>query len=679
MKKLRKLWCNRIFRNYFLLFLAFLILELVFHIINDVPIFNMASLRVILGLNIIALFIGYLFSFFPKIINNILNLIIIFLMCIYGLAELGFYNFLGVYASISTNTQLGAVNSYIKDFLHSFKWYYYLMLVPFVILLLYYLFVEKKVVIDMPKRKINKNVVIKKIIPLFILVILIGGYYITLKASFMQDKYQTLKAYEIFNKPTNSSLVIRNFGYIGYGFLDIKEYFFPGKNINVVDIDPDEITNNEKEQEESLNILINNDNWLDIIDKEKSEELNNLNKYFISNEVSSTNEYTGLFKDKNLIVIMVESGNDIMLNEEYYPNIHRLVENGFSFNNNYSPRNICSTGNNEMSSIISLYSVNNNCTANVYQNNTYFESIFNLFNNEGYITNSFHDYYDWYYNRNIIHKNMGSQAFYDAKKLKLGFNYSYPAYDTWASDEELMKKYLEVIDSNDENTPFMSFITTVSSHQPYNTSSEFGDLYMDLFPDNYSNELKRYMSKLKVVDNAIGILLEGLEDRGILDDTVIVLFADHYPYAIDTDKLNVELDYDLSVDNNADKVPFIIYNSELLKKELNNYTSYIDILPTIANLFGLKYDSRLYLGSDALSQETESLVIFIDGSWKNKYAFYNTSTNEIHYYEKETYTDKEILEINTKVRLKLEMSSLAIKNNYFSYLEKKLNNYTTSE
>ena len=156
-----------------------------------------------------------------------------------------------------------------------------------------------------------------------------------------------------------------------------------------------------------------------------------------------------MFEGKNLIVIMVESGNEIMLNSEYYPNIQRLVENGLHFTNNYSPRNICSTGNNEMGAMISLYSINNNCTANVYQNNTYFESIFNLFNNQGYTTNSFHDYYDWYYDRSVIHKNMGSGTFYDAVDLDLDFSYNYPAYDTWASDEELMEKYLEIIDENE--------------------------------------------------------------------------------------------------------------------------------------------------------------------------------------------------------------------------------------
>ena len=674
--KLRKLLSNRVVNNFLVLFFAFLLLELIFRLIDQLPIFSIANIRILLGLSILALFLAYFLSFLPKIVNKIINLILVFILTIYGIAELGFHNFLGVYASVGTNTQLGAVTSYFGEFMSSFRWTFYLLVIPFFLLLFYYLFLHKRITLDLPKRKFGKFVVFVRTVPLFILALLGLLYYGTLKVSFMQDKLSSMTSYELFLKPTNASLAVRDFGFISYSLLDIKEYFWPGKIINTVEIDPDDLKN---ESQISDHTTIDNELWLKIIDEETDQELNSLNQYFISNDTTTTNSYTGLLERKNLIVIMVESANDLLLNEEYYPNVARLVANGYTFTNNYSPRNICSTGNNEMSGMISLYSINNNCTANVYQNNTYFESIFNLFNGAGYTTNSFHDYYDWYYDRNVIHQNMGSKKFYDATDLGLDFSYTYGAYDTWASDEELMEKYLEVLDEEVGEEPFMSFITTVSSHQPYSTSSEFGDLYLDLFPEDYSLDLKRYMSKLKVVDNAIGILLDGLESRGILDDTVIVLYGDHYPYAIGTEELNVALEYDASIDNNADQVPFIIYNSELEAQEFDQYTSYINLLPTIANLFNLDYDSRIYMGTDALSEEHESLVIFIDGSWKNEFAYYNASTGDIHYYTKNVYSDEEILAINTEVRLKLEMSSLAIRKNYFSYLEESLNSITTSE
>ena len=671
-KKIRKLWNNRILKNYVLLMVSFLIIEIIFRIIEQIPIIHYSSLRIFLGLSILALFFSYLLSFLPKIIAKVGNILLVLIASIYSVLELGFHNFLGVYASISTNTQLGAVTSYIKDFLGSFKWSYFLLFIPFILLVLYYILLDKKVNLDLPKYKKTKIVILKKLIPVVLLLSFSVLYYGSLKVSFMQDKTEASSAYEIFLKPTNASLAIRNFGILGYGLLDIKEYFFPGDVTHTIEIDPDSI---QSEAKITVQSAIDNDTWLGLIDEETDEELNTLNKYFISNEASTTNEYTGLLEGKNVIVIMVESGNDILLNEEYYPNIARLMKNGYTFINNYSPRNVCSTGNNEMSALISLYSINNNCTANVYQDNTYFESIFNLFKDANYNTNSFHDHYDEYYARDIIHKNMGSDAYYNAIDLDLDFKYS---YGSWASDEELMENYLEYLRDSDLSKPFMSFITTVTSHQPYNGSG-YGEAYLDLFPEEYPDELKYYMSKLKVVDNAIGILLEGLDSLNILDDTVIVLFGDHYPYAIEPDTLNLELDYDATLDSNADQVPLIIYNSELEEKEFLQYTSYINLTPTLANLFNLKFDSRLYMGLDALSSEYDSLVIFPDGSWKNANAYYNASTSKISYYTKNMYTDEEILAINSKVRLKLEMSSLAIRRNYFSYLNKSLNSITTSK
>ena len=671
-KKIRKLWNNRILKNYVLLMVSFLIIEIIFRIIEQIPIIHYSSSRIFLGLNILALFFGYLLSFLPKIIAKVGNILLVLIASIYSVLELGFHNFLGVYASISTNTQLGAVTSYIKDFLGSFKWSYFLLFIPFILLVLYYILLDKKVNLDLPKYKKTKIVILKKLIPVVLLLSFSVLYYGSLKVSFMQDKTEASSAYEIFLKPTNASLAIRNFGILGYGLLDIKEYFFPGDVTHTIEIDPDSI---QSEAKITVQSAIDNDTWLGLIDEETDEELNTLNKYFISNEASTTNEYTGLLEGKNVIVIMVESGNDILLNEEYYPNIARLMKNGYTFINNYSPRNVCSTGNNEMSALISLYSINNNCTANVYQDNTYFESIFNLFKDANYNTNSFHDHYDEYYARDIIHKNMGSDAYYNAIDLDLDFKYS---YGSWASDEELMENYLEYLRDSDLSKPFMSFITTVTSHQPYNGSG-YGEAYLDLLPEEYPDELKYYMSKLKVVDNAIGILLEGLESLNILNDTVIVLFGDHYPYAIEPDTLNLELDYDATLDSNADQVPLIIYNSELEEKEFLQYTSYINLTPTLANLFNLKFDSRLYMGLDALSREYDSLVIFPDGSWKNANAYYNASTSKISYYTKNMYTDEEILAINSKVRLKLEMSSLAIRRNYFSYLNKSLNSITTSK
>jgi len=181
-----------------------------------------------------------------------------------------------------------------------------------------------------------------------------------------------------------------------------------------------------------------------------------------------------------------------------------------------------------------------------------------------------------------------------------------------------------------------------------------------------------YMSKLKILDDGLGILLEGLESRGILDDTVIVLYGDHYPYGISTDNLNQVLDYDTSEYYNAERVPFVIYNSEIESKVYSEYTSYINILPTLANLFNIDYDPRFYLGTDLLSGDYESRVVFADGSWKNEKFYYDATKNKITNFTDEELSLDELKAINDDINTKISVSNNAIKNNYFAYLEKKL-------
>lgn len=364
----------------------------------------------------------------------------------------------------------------------------------------------------------------------------------------------------------------------------------------------------------------------------------------------------------------MESVNEIFINPELYPNFYKLYSEGISFTNNYSPRNSCATGNNEFSAMSGIYSIQNNCTANVFRNNTYPYSLFNLFKDAGYKTSSMHDYTEAYYYRSIIHPNMGSDRYYGVQDL--GIEY-FNEYKNWASDEDFMNVAMDIT-LKDTSQPFMLWLTTVSSHQPYNQSSIEGDKYLSLTENtDYPMDLRRYMSKLKTLDNALGILLERLEESGILDDTVIALFGDHYPYGLKNETINYVLDYDLE-DYEAERTPFVIYNSEIAAMQVDKYTSYINITPTLANLFGFDYEPRLYMGYDIFDDNYWNIVTFADGSWKNDLAYYNAGTSEITYYKENSYTIDEIKAINDRITAKMQMSSLIIQNNYFAYLDESL-------
>lgn len=665
---------KNILLNTIINFIFLILIEIIFKIVNFYNLIDYSSIRILISSFLLSFIIGNLEYFINKKLHKYINIVLIFISSIYALAETGFNNFIGVYMSLGTSSQLGAVIDYIREFILSFKWYYYFLLLPSILMVLYYIFINKKIInkynISMSKNNyklLNKRLYVKKLsLSILILCMFSNLYLLTIYVPFMQNKLQTVSNKKLFKSPSIPSIAVKQFGITTFGILDVNNYFFPAKVSEEYKIENE----SNKYAKENTRRKFDDTNWNNLIDNETNETLNTLNKYFINNDISDTNNYTGMFKDKNLIVIMLESVNDIIINKEDYPNFYKMYSEGWHWKNNYSPRNSCSTGNNEMSGMTSLFSIYNTCTANNYRKNTYFEAIFNLFNNKGYNTFSAHDYTEHYYYRNEIHTNMGSNAYYGVEKL--GIEYS-SIYKNWASDEDFMNKVLELID-NVDNKNFMAWLTTVSSHQPYYYSSIEGDKYLSLYEDmDIRTDLKRYKSKLKILDNALGILLDGLEKKGILDDTVIVMYGDHYPYGLSTDTINTVLDYDTNVDYENERVPFVIYNTDIDSKEFESYTSYINILPTIANLFDLDYDPRLYMGSDLLSKDYESMVVFADGSWKNEYAYYNASRSNIEYYTDKTYTIEELQNINNKIDLKIKMSSLAIKNNYFNYLYNSLN------
>lgn len=655
---------NKILNNYLILLTSGFLIEVIFRLINNLNILNFSFLRTFVGINVISIILSLIYSILPRKISYVFSSITVLIFSIYSFAQMLFLNFLGVYMSFNTVSQAGAVKDYIMDFLKSCKPIFLTLFLPFILLMLVYIIngirLKTKPKDFHLKKKYRYEYQIVSCILLIVLCLSSIFYYHSLSDKY-NDKYQVLSLKELFEGTSNPSLAVKDFGIISYGLLDLKSKYIEtnlDKN-DVIAYNPD------KDKRD-----IDDTTWENIITNETDSTLNSLNSFYINNKVTSKNEYTGKYAGKNLIVIMMESVNDIIINEDYFPNFYKLLSSSYYFENNYSPRNSCATGNNEFSAMTSLYSIYNNCTSNLYVNNTYPESIFNLFNNKGYYTFSAHDYTEHYYYRNEIHTNMGSRAYYGVDKL--GIEYS-NIYKNWASDEEFMEKVLGLIDGV-ENEHFMTWLTTVSSHQPYYYSSIEGDKYLSLYDNlDIRTDLKRYKSKLKILDNALGILLDGLEERGILDDTVIVMYGDHYPYGLSTDTINTVLDYDTNVDYENERVPFVIYNSEIKSKTYKEYTSYINILPTIANLFDLEYDPRLYMGTDLLSKDYNSMVVFADGSWKNEYAYYNASRASIEYYTDKTYTIEELKEINNNIDTKIKMSSLAIKNNYFNYLNNSLN------
>lgn len=671
MKNLLK---NNLIKNYMILVVFFSLLEISFRLISGISLNNIALLRIFIGVNFVSILLSFILSWFNKLISKILVLLVSFALSAYTFFQIGFNNFIGVYASVNTKSQLGAVKDYIIDFFASFKATYYLAFIPFILLIIYYLFLDKLTEKRIDKRfPLKTNIMfepgIRTITSILVLTFTGFLYYTSLDASFMQNKLQTISNKELFAYPSIASTTINQFGVLGFGFLDIKSTMVeaPSKVIYTA------FENNGKDNSNTESKREIDDTILDeIIKNEKNTTLNNINNYIKNKDITDYNSHTGMFEGKNVIVIMMESTNDIIINKDLYPNFYKLYSEGISFKNNYSPRNSCATGNNEFSGMTGLYTIQNNCTANIFSNNTYFTSIFNIFKNAGYRATSMHDYTEQYYVRNIIHKNLGSEAYYNANDLNIKY---YNEYKNWASDEDFMNAAMDITLNDTSDKPFMLWLTTVSGHQPYKVSSVEGDKYLSITEGtDYSMEVRRYMSKLKTFDNGLGILLDKLKASGKLDDTVIVMYGDHYPYGLKNKDISSVLTYDLD-DYEVERVPMVIYNSTIKSEVVEKYSSYINLTPTLANLFNLDYDPRYYMGTDVFSDDYLNMVAFADGSWKNADVYYNASSGSIKYYTSNEYTTDELIRINNIVTNRMQISESIIRNNYFNYLENKINSY----
>ncbi len=652
------------FKNFYLYLITLFSVELIFSLLSGFDLIDWSTFRIFIGISAFSLLMSLIGSYLPKLCRRIFSFSVIFLLSAYAIFQINIIKFLGVYASLNAASQAGAVTDYIWDFIKDFNLLSFLLLVPFVVSLVLVLKFDKRKelkIIELDKDKFLKDSFIKLGVGIVLIVITSFNYYQTLSADFMVSKNQTINLVNLFSNPTPPTTAVNNFGIFGFLYTDVKSKMFGVKEFtSIVNVNkPASPTEFSREFDDTA--------WLSLAEKEEDEIYSTIHDYLLNNETTSVNEYTGYFEGKNIIVVMMESVNDLILNAEYFPNFATLLNNGYYYENNYSPRNSCPTGNNEFSGLTGLYSIYNNCTANYYRNNVYPESMFNLFKEENYNVVSMHDYTDHYYYRSTIHPNMGSDAYYGVEDLGIEYD---TVYEEWANDAEFAEAAMEIMFSeyNASEDPFALWLTTVSAHQPYTVDSKESLIYEELFADtDYSEEMKRYLSKLKVTDDFFGVLLETLEAEGILEDTVIVAYGDHYPYGLDEDEMSEILDR--SFDGyEADRVPFVIYNSSLEEKVIDDYTTFMNILPTVGNLFNLNYDPRLYFGKDLFSPEYESRAVFSDGSWKNEIAYYDASDGEITYFTAEVYTDEKLLYINTKIANDLQISALIIKYNYFNYL-----------
>lgn len=618
-------------------------------------------LRIFLSSCLISLVISLITCNMPLRLRRTLLIIVDAFISIYAWVQIGLVNFLGGFISLGNAEQGTKVTDYIAEFFMSFKPSIHLLFIPLVLVVLYLVF-ERYITRDGFEKKFPFKNLVSSLAVIVYMALLTFGYYVTIEVDFMQNKLQSVSNKKLFTYPSNPNLAVKNFGTTVYFMLDVKGI------IKGEEIDYTLNSNNPKNPVTVENIYkreIDDEAWNNLIKIEENKDLITLNNYFINRTIYSKNEYTGLFKDKNLVMIMMESISEAVFHEEYkefFPTLYKLYTEGITGVNNYSPRNNCATGDSEMTSVTSLYSVGTTCTPNTYKNNEYQQALLYMLRNNGYYTSAYHDYIDQYYSRSTFEYKYGAYRYYGVTDLGMSYN---PAYKEWPSDLVFMEKALpKFIDQN----KFASYMVTVTAHTPYIYSSEMGDKHLSLFKDtDYSIYMKRYLSKVKELDLAVEHLLKTLEDKGKLDDTVIVLFGDHYPYGLSDKDYQRLAPYDVKEHSEIDRTPFIIYNSQTTGQKITKYTTPIDYAPTLLNLFGIDYDPRYYMGHDVFSDYTD-YAVFPDNSWQSSLGYYDATKGEFFPAIGSTYDPEVIIDLNAEIADMRSMSTLAIKKNYFKYL-----------
>ena len=346
-----------------------------------------------------------------------------------------------------------------------------------------------------------------------------------------------------------------------------------------------------------------------------NQAINDLNNYIKNQVPTYTNEYTGMFKGKNLIYIMAESFDGYFVDKELTPTLYKMIHDGFYFKNYYTPTNLSTIGG-EFSLLTGLLPdlavLNNQWNGNYNNNghhNYYPYGLGNLFKELDYDVYAYHDYFYNFQNRDYYLKDLG---FDDYKACGNGMETRMDCSIFPASDDEMINGSIDDYINSDK---FMVYYVTVSGHAKwgfgYNAMAEKNkDLVSDL---EYSDTVRAYISANLELEKAMTTLLDKLSVAGKLEDTVIVMASDHHPYFMEDEQMeelaSKELDkYSLY------KNDLIIYNPGVENVEVDKVCNTIDVLPTVLNLFGIEYDSRLIVGKDILS-DSEGMAIFADYSW----------------------------------------------------------------
>lgn len=387
--------------------------------------------------------------------------------------------------------------------------------------------------------------------------------------------------------------------------------------------------------------------------------LKNAKEYYEENKYEKKyNDYTNIFEGKNIIVIHAESIQTFAMNlsfnnEAVTPNLNKLASEGIFFSNFYSQVGVGTSSDAEFTFNTSLMP---SARGTVFVN--YFDreyvSIPKLLKQKGYYTYSMHANNGDFWNRNAMHQTLGYDKFYSKDSYEID-----EVIGLGLSDKSFFKQSVQIMKNvaNEEKGPFYSLLIMLSNHTPF-SDFELMDEYPtttnveidgDTITRDYINETKlgNYIRSVHYADQAIGEFIEELDQEGLLENTIVVIYGDH-DARLDYDDFNLLYNYDpiddtVKTENDEGYVKFTEYEYEINRKvpiiiwskekefniNVDTPTGMIDVLPTLGNMIGIH--SEYQLGTDVMNiKNGDNTVTFTDGSFITSKIYYNAPKGEFY-------------------------------------------------
>ena len=410
-------------------------------------------------------------------------------------------------------------------------------------------------------------------------------------------------------------------------------------------------------------------------------------------EQDYSNEYTNIFEGRNVIVIHAESMQDIALNrtfngEEVTPNLNRLIDEGLFFTNFYSQVSVGTSSDTELTFNTSLMPTQNGTAFVSYFDRTYIATP-SLMKEKGYYTFSMHANNADFWNRRAMHESLGYDKFYSKETYDVDKE---NVIGLGLSDKEFFVQSVEKIKKiSEEHEKYYGLLITLTNHTPFSDTDKYGEFAVTMkttitnedgtteeieAPYLEGTKLGNYFKSVHYADAALGEFFQAMDEAGLLDNTVVILYGDHdarlprsdynlmnnYDPVTDSVKSKDDETYEEydSFDYELDrKVPLLIWTKDGKVKGKVDYTmGMYDVMPTIGNMLG--FYNKYALGHDIFETKENNIVVFPNGNWITDKMYYNSQKGEYKLLKDEIIDEDYISKNNEYAEKLLDVSNKAI-------------------